>query len=242
MKRAILKAANALLGPLGARIVSTKPDAFAMSSALRRIPGHGIPVESVIDIGASNGKWSLGAMKVFREASVLAIEPLREQDGALAGLKRSHLRFDYALCAAGEKDGHEVVLNVTEDLDGRTVGSAGGEPRKVPVRTIDAIVAERALRGPFLLKFDTHGYEVPILKGAKATLRETNVLVMEVYNFRISPHSFTFPEMCTYVETLGFRCYDLADPMLRAHDGAFWQMDLLFCRSRSKIFSYPHYR
>jgi hypothetical protein len=111
----------------------------------------------------------------------------------------------------------------------------------VPVKTVDRIAAEKKLPGPFLVKLDTHGYEIPILRGAKETLKTTNVVIMEVYNFNFTDHAVRFPQMCLHMEDLGFRCYDLADPMLRLYDHAFWQLDIFFCRSDSKIFSHSQY-
>jgi FkbM family methyltransferase len=204
-----------------------------MFSAVQRVADHRITVNTVIDIGASNGKRSENGMRTFPNASFLAIEPLREREEALEALKQNHANFDYLLTVAGDKDAEEVTLVVSDDLDGSTVdGSQGGEPRIVISRTIDSIVAEKALSGPFLLKFDTHGYEVPILSGAKETLAKTSVVVMEVYNFKITEHSLRFHETCAYMEELGFRCYDIAGPLLRDYDKAFWQMDLFFYEKR----------
>ena len=69
-----------------------------------------------------------------------------------------------------------------------------------------------------------------------------SVIIMEVYNFQISQSALRFHEMCAHMESLGFRCYDMADPMLRDHDKALWQMDLFFCRKDEKIFDHPHYK
>jgi FkbM family methyltransferase len=242
MKTRIIQGANSLLTPFGASLVRTTV-ALDMSSAIQRIAEHDIPVRSIIDIGASDGSWSVNVMRTFPRASFLAVEPLRERQGALETLKQKHANFDYLLCVAGDKDAGEATLVVSEDLDGSTVdGSQGGKTRIVPSRTIDSIVAEKDLPGPFLLKFDTHGYEVPILLGAKDTLAKTNVIIMEVYNFKITDHALRFHETCSHMEGLGFRCYDIADPMLRHYDKAFWQMDILFARSDSAFFSYSQYR
>jgi len=242
MKKTILKLANSFLTPLGAKIVRKTADEFDMSSAVRRIAGHGIPVKCVIDIGASNGKWSLDTMKILPHASYLAVEPLREREGALRSIKQARSNFDYALCVAGAVDGGRAILNVGEDLDGSTVNAKGGEPREVPVRTLDALVAEKKLVPPYLLKFDTHGYEVPILDGARQVLEKTNVIIMEVYNFKITDSAERFHDMCSRMEKLEFRCYDIAGLMLRPYDKSFWQMDLFFCRNNSKIFSHSQYK
>jgi FkbM family methyltransferase len=241
MKKRLVAAANSLLSPLNISIVRAI-DAFDMSLAIQRIAGHNISIGSVIDIGASNGKWSANTMKTFPQASFFAIEALQERQAELEKLKQKQRNFDYLICVAGDKDGETVTLNISDDLDGSTVDGTGGRARDVAVRTIDSIVAQKQLQGPFLLKFDTHGYELPILIGAKDTLANTSVVVMEVYNFNITDHALRFPDMCAHMEGLGFRCYDIAEPMLRLHDRAFWQMDILFARNDSDIFSYSQYQ
>ncbi len=242
MKRTILRIVDSLLRPLGVKIVRSAQDDFEMSAAIQRIRDHNIAIESVIDIGASDGTWSVGAMKFFPDASFVAIEPLRERELALEYLKRKNMNFDYVLCVAGDSNTNEVMLNVSDDLDGSTVDGTGGNLRLVPAKTIDVIVSEKQMEGPFLLKFDTHGYELPILVGARETLKNTNVIIMEVYNFKITDHAIRFHEMCSHMEKLGFRCYDIASPLLRAYDKSFWQMDIFFCRDDSDIFSYSRYR
>jgi FkbM family methyltransferase len=245
MKPIILKTVkiiNSLLKPVGAKLVSSESDCFEMSPALERVNDHAIDINTVIDIGGSNGIWSRKAFKFFPRATFVAIEPLREREKSLLNLKRRNPNFDYELCVAGEDNGGQITLNIADDLDGSTVNGSGGKPRQVPVKTIDAIVAERNLPGPFLLKFDTHGYEVPILEGAVETLKKTSVIVMEVYNFPITDNALRFPQMCAHLESLGFRCYDIAGLMLREHDKSFWQMDLFFARDAAKMFAYSQYR
>jgi FkbM family methyltransferase len=241
MKKKALQVVNSLLDRLGARIVPKSLGNFLMSSAVQRIASHDIQIQTVIDIGASDGKWSLEAMEIFPDVFFFGIDPLQEREPALKYLKEKISKFNYMLCAAGEKDGEMIRLDVARDLDGSTIDGTGGESRLVPVKTIDTIVSECILNGPFLLKFDTHGYETTILNGAEKTLLDTNLIIMEVYNFKITDHALRFHEICIHLENLGFRCYDMAGPMLRTYDNAFWQMDLFFCRSDSDIFSYSQY-
>lgn len=241
MKKAILNLVNSMLSPLGMTIVKSHKAQFTMRYALERIAKRGSNINTVIDIGASNGKWSLMAMHNFPGALVVGIEPLQERQAELEALKKANPHFDYILSVAGNEDGIEVAMNVSPDLDGSMIGGTGGMTRNVPARTIDSIVAEKKLKGPFLLKFDTHGYELPILSGCKETLADTEVVIMEVYNFNLNEISLRFPEMCLHLEELGFRCCDLVDPLLRPNDAFFWQTDMVFCRSTSKSFSHRSY-
>ena len=85
-----------------------------MASAIQRITKHDIAINSIIDIGASNGKWSVEMMKIFPEAFFLAVESLIERKRELEKVKDTYSNFDYILCVAGEKDGQEVTLAVSD--------------------------------------------------------------------------------------------------------------------------------
>jgi len=108
--------------------------------------------------------------------------------------------------------------------------------------TIDAEVEKRNWLGPSAIKLDTHGFEVPILEGAVRTLDQAEVLIIECYNFNISPESIRFPELCRYLEPRGFRCFDLINPRRRPNDQVLFQMDMVFLRSDRPEFKDPTFR
>lgn len=240
MKRALVNIANTALRPLGVQIYKEGLD---MESALRLISQQdGARIGTVIDIGASTGRWSAMAMEYFPGARFIGVDPLKEREPDLQRLKTRKPRFDYVLAVAGEVPETTVDLAVTPDLDGSTVGGAGAAMRKVPAYSVDRIVEIRQCAGPFILKFDTHGFEVPILKGATATLEQTEYIVMEVYNFRHTEGTLLFHEMCALLEGKGFRCLQLVDPMQRPFDRALWQMDIVFARQEHPVFRQNSYR
>jgi FkbM family methyltransferase len=242
MKQRLVRFLKRKLSPLVSKVWENPFTQFTAPEALQRIGAHGFPVASVIDIGASDGRWSRKAMVHFPQAKFLAVEPLAERSAALEELRREKPNFDFAIAAAGSGVVREVTLSVSPDLDGSTVDGRGGEARRVRSATLDELVAEHRLPGPHLVKFDTHGFEDEILRGAEKTLAQTSVIIMEVYNFNISPHALRFPEMCGRIEALGFRCYDMADPLLRPYDRCLWQMDFYFCRADAAPFAHNDYR
>src|SRR6516164_124386 len=99
-----------------------------------------------------------------------------------------------------------------------------------------------SLPGPYLIKLDTHGYEVPILCGATETLRNTNLLVIETYNFRFIESSLLFHEIIAYMRERGFGVIDMSEPHWRVLDFAFWQIDLFFVRLNRPEFLVNTYR
>ena len=107
--------------------------------------------------------------------------------------------------------------------------------------TIDTEVGRLGLSGPFLIKLDTHGFEVPILEGASTTLVRTEALLIEAYNFPIHPDALMFADLCHWLGDRGFRPFDLVDVMRRPVDRALWQFDMVFLRAESPEFGSNRY-
>ena len=239
MKRKIVNLFNRLLSVFN---ISIYKAGFDMLGSLRIVKNSGIHFNSIIDIGASDGKWSIYALNIFKNSKIIAIEPLIEREIALKKISKNHSNFDFVLAAAGDGQVNEIELTVTDDLDGSTIFGDIGLKRMVCIKTIDQVVHEKNLKSPFFLKFDTHGFEIPILDGAKNTLEKTEIIVMEAYNFRITEGTLLFHEMIEYIDKKGFRIFKIVDPMCRPADNVFWQLDLFFLRKDNDIFKKEVYK
>jgi FkbM family methyltransferase len=230
---------NRLMSPTGLAIVrqGRSDSAPTFEGALERLRARRISIRSVIDIGASDGSWSRSMMSVYSDADYLLIEANPIHQNALDDFCRRHSRAQYAMAAAAAEK--STVFFDSSDALGGAAASAQLDDRFVQVAstTVDSEVAERLLEPPFLLKLDTHGFEAQILEGASESLKETEVLIIECYNFEIADGSLLFDQMCRYLREKGFRCLDLFDILYRSSDLAFWQADFLFVRSDRAEFS-----
>lgn len=220
---------NAALGRLGYRIGRLDTQT-SMEAGLRRSAARGIEVATFVDVGASDGRWSELARRFYPSASCLLIEANPVHEHGLRAFKQRVSDSDYVLAAAGDRIG-ELYFDGSDPFG----GTASEDPRDgmttVPATTVDHEVATRALPGPYCLKLDTHGYELPILAGAESVLDQASLLIVETYNFELFPGVLRFHEMCSHLEPLGFRPIDLVDPIRRSRDGVFWQCDLFFARA-----------
>ena len=220
---------------------STSDSRSTTRAALESLLKRDYQINTVIDIGASDGRWSEAMMTQYPNTNYFLIEA---QECHLQKLQEFVTRFknaNYVLAAAGAETG-----NIYFDAGNPFGGQASSTPFEknnivVPVTSVDVEVHKHALKGPFLIKFDTHGYETPILKGALKTLEETSVIIMECYLHRLTTDSLLFNEMCAYLDNLGFRCIDMVDPAWRTYDDTFWQMDLIFIKKDSPEFSHADY-
>lgn len=225
-----------LLGTIALKLGITR-DKTSLRAALKRCKGRGLHIETIIDVGASDGRWSLVARDFFPLAFCLLIEAQEGHSRSLKVLKEQKSRFDYVIAAAGNRNG-TIYFNADDLFDGlASTTPIGCNCISVPMVTVDEEVSSRGLRPPFLLKLDTHGFEIPILEGAIKTLKSASLVVIETYNFKLTSESLEFFEMCSFMKNIGFSCIDLVEPMHRPSDQALWQMDLVFIPSDNAVFS-----
>lgn len=244
-RRILGELVNSMLHPLGlhlSRHLNAHSPDTSFKAMLGRLANRHIPINTVIDVGASNGCWSKEMMKVYPSADYLLIEanPLHQPD--LESFIASNDNVEFTLSVAGDRVG-SVYFDDSDLFGGTASLEAGGTMAKtLPSTTIDVEIKDRALSGPYLLKLDTHGFELPILEGASESLKLCNILVIETYNFNLTGDCLMFWEMCTHLASLGFRPLDIVEPMFRPKDQAFWQIDIVFARDDRIEFSSNTYK
>jgi FkbM family methyltransferase len=210
----------------------------AMKACVKRSP----EIRTVVDIGASNGMWSRACMEFYPDARYLMIEAQQVHEADLTKFCEENKNCQFALAAAGGHEG-EIAFLITDPLGGVASTVAYDENNvKVPMLTVDAELQSRNLEGPYLLKFDTHGFETQILEGCKRMLEQTEVIVMECYNHPLSEGCLLFFEMCQHLRERGFRPVDLFDVMYRPCDDSLWQMEIVFARESHPLFKETQYR
>lgn len=223
----------------GQQVILPTHEVFSgtMQCGLKRMKEKKLEPKTIIDLGAARGTWSVSAMKFWPHAHYLLFEPLSERRNELEQLKSIHKNIHVVYAAAGKEKG-KIDFSVTNDLDGSGVyqNHPSAKQRTIEIGTIDEEIERTRLKPPFLIKFDTHGFEIPILEGAKKTLKETQLIVMECYGFHISKNCLILHDMCAHLEKLGFRMADMVDLMRRPGDELFWQCDLFFLPSSDKLF------
>jgi len=143
-----------------------------MAGAIKRCADRGVKINTVIDVGASNGSWSELCRTFYPDAKYFLIEAQEEHKASLDSYIKTHPNSDYIIAAAGNREG-----KIFFDNSSLLGGLASDTPFnynciEVPVKTIDQIVSENKLLPPYLIKLDTHGYEVPIIEGPQNALKK----------------------------------------------------------------------
>lgn len=139
-----------------------------------------------IDVGANVGYWTMFvARKGF---NVHAFEPSPMPYRILKHRTKKYTKVKAYLIALGEKSGFVNMTLMKSFSQYSVMGVIGDKPPveegdvlgeiSVPLRTLDSYEIEDVA----VIKIDTEGYEIPILKGAEKTiLRYKPRLIIEVH-------------------------------------------------------------
>jgi len=199
-------------------------------------------VRTVIDVGASDGRWSNETRNLFPNAEKwLLVEPLEYPNK----IEDPKFLWEHVIATdLAEASRGPIPLSVSADSFGSGVYDNGGDNVKLcPGATLDHLIFNHKLQGPFFLKTDAHGMEYLVLSGLDIFLDETTGVLMELYNFpeALSSKALPWYSMCSVLATVGFRPLDIADIMRRPCDKTLWQLDVLFARPNRAEFSQKSY-
>lgn len=195
--------------------------------SLAKLRAMGIPIHGIIDVGMLSGTYDL--MKTFADVPQLLIEPIVEWNEILRNkYTAAGVPFELINVAASDTDG-EMNMKISSVREGQPITHAmltdattGGNLRRVPVRRLDTLMAERPhFLGPWLLKLDVDGAELQILEGGPVTLENCSVVIIEA-GIR------NFVERANVLTGRGFDLFDIVD--LCYYDDRLRQFDLIFVR------------
>ena len=238
VKRVILRVCNAIIRRLSNENNSSINERKnSMEDALAHVKKYGFEPVTVIDVGAADGTPSL--YDTFPDAYHFALEPLQENEAALEKWKNKY-RLDYVITAAGSTEG-KIKFNVhTDHLAGSSLlkeqtPEFDGVEREVPIQTLDKLCKDRNLKGPFLLKIDTQGSELEVLKGASEVLKDTEYIVLEMSFFEFYKGQPIIEDIIIFLKEKGFTLYDIGEIFYRPLDNACGQTDMAFVKRNGRF-------
>lgn len=226
---------NNITTPLGFKVERVKKNAVRNSlyESYLHLGKLGFQPKTVLDIGIAKGTPEL--YLAFPDAYFLLVEPLKEFEDTMKNILKKY-KGEYVLAAAGKKNS-EVEFNVhTNHLSGSSLykeemgEAADGELRKIKLLKLDDVVAEKNLKGPFLLKVDVQGAELDVLDGCTAVLKDTEAISLEVSLFKFMKNAPDFYEVVDYMKQRGFVAYDIELAWNRPLDNALGQLNMIFVK------------
>lgn len=153
---------------------------FRQDLALR---AGGVRISTVFDVGANVGQSALDFSRAFPEATIWSFEPFAEPYRELVRAT-SGRRVRCFQLALGAEPGTKRVAPDDQSTDSslvETSPSASSRPvEEVRVETVDRFAREHGIERIDLLKVDTEGMDLDVLRGADALLDAHAVTFVEV--------------------------------------------------------------
>lgn len=203
-----------------------------MESSLESLVRFGVPVNSILDVGVQGGTKPL--MAVYPDIPHYLFEPV---DAYFNSIRNAYKDYNHKLThvALSDKDGEAWQVGISRDNSGKVTHShvsdcevsAQDNPLLVECKPIRKAKLDTVMQtlsppaGPWLLKVDVDGHEIPILRGAEETLKNTSIVVVEAPVHTIFARS-------EILLNAGFQLFDIVD--LSYYYGTLSQVDLVFVR------------
>lgn len=212
---------------------------FGLEPGLVPFLPPGVPV-TLIDIGAANGEFTAAVVDHCGLRRALLIEPQPEFAKALRS-RFDDPRVAIQQCAVSDHCGSvsfDILNAPCSSSVLHAIPSAGGAGKRldlsvrervtVQTRRLDDLLADTGTIGDIdLMKIDTQGAELQVLRGATGTLARVRIIWVEVSFVRLYEGSALFADVHAFMKQHGFRLYSLHDGF-RGSDGELLQADALF--------------
>jgi FkbM family methyltransferase len=190
-----------------------------------------------LDVGANSGSYTVLA-SASRAARSICVEPVPSTYGRL--LMNIHLnglgsRVQAMNIGLADKVGF-LDFTTSEDSANHVIGGgASGNAVNVEVKTLDEVCGGEC---PAIIKIDAEGYELPVLRGARATLSNTGLhsVIIEL-NGSGTRYGFDEKEILRLLENSGFKpcAYDPWTRNLSSLSTPHREGNTLFVRDKDKV-------
>lgn len=223
LRRHVTHLTTRALGALGYTLIPNwRMESFAFARHLRKLL-EWLDVDCVLDVGANTGQYyDLLRREVGYRGWVISFEPIPEHVATLrrrAAQERAWRIEGMALGAAAGRASFNVMVStqfssfLTPDHSATAQflsANAVRETIEVAVHTLDEVLPPLARElgvGRFYLKLDTQGFDLEVVKGARASLPSIRALQMEA---SVTPIYRGSPDFATSIRELQRQGFELS--------------------------------
>jgi FkbM family methyltransferase len=208
----------------------------------------GNSVSQIIDVGANVGMIALEYARYFPDAKLICIEPNPELLPVLqSNLDRANLDYQIHNLALGDIEG-DSKFNITVEPGCSSLHEPNiqhipisyqsimnhAKTLTVNVTTLDKLLPP--LPQGVILKLDTQGHELNILKGARELLKSHSIdlIVAELFMQPMYQNISLAGEVIGFLEDYQYRLHNIYSPVFAGNSGKIRQFDAIFIAPQLK--------
>lgn len=233
------KAMTALRTPMFRRALKHGVLAATEHQAVLRSLGN---LRLVVDVGANVGQFAIVARQTCPNARIISLEPLARAADRLQLVFAGDPRHQICRIAASDRSG-TATMHVSSSDDSSSLLSIGRRqveefPETAERATVDVRVArldelpevEIPVSDPSLLKIDTQGNELQVLRGAEGVLDNIAHVLVESSFVELYDGQALASDVTRYMSDRGFDLRMVYDVRTSRRTGEPLQADFVFSR------------
>lgn len=198
-------------------------------SILKKVPKQRFT--TIFDVGANEGQSCTEYRKCFPDARILAFEPVPQTFLKLQAKVGGQSRIDVHNLALGEAEGYIPMSAQGTSTMNRVVLPNDPNSILVPATTVAKFCEEHGINNIDLLKIDTEGHDLAVLKGCDNFLQKISFIQCEASANEYNKFHNAFGDIFQFLTAKGFYLFDIQGftyewmnggyPVLRRFDPIF---------------------
>jgi FkbM family methyltransferase len=189
-----------------------------------------IIVNWVYDIGAYKGEWSNFYKKTsLSESNFILFEA---NSNHIPNLKKNNFQYFIEILSDKVKEVEFYNGNFSGDsyYKENTNNYDKLSPQKRKTNTLDNIVDSNNLPTPDLMKIDTQGSEIDILKGGEKTIKNCKFIYLECpFGAKYNQNNLNILDYINYLNKLGYTPHEICQ--IHYYHGYLLHLDILFVKN-----------
>ncbi len=208
-------------------------------NAFSRLKKMGFNPRNIFDVGAHEGTWTEEMKHIFPDSNFYLFEADTDKKSHLSKYNHNYIEvlsssddniIDFYKIIGPFTTGNSIFKELSHAYD---EGKFYIEKRTT--KTLHTLMINNNLPTPNLLKLDTQGSEIEIIKGMKEKIHDVEIVYLEVSLHQYNQSSPLFIDVINEMNKLDFVLCDIGDPHII--NDVMAQLDVFFCKKSS-----PYYK
>ena len=195
-------------------------------------------LELVFDIGANIGQFCIHFNEIFDKTKVFSFEPVSYTFDTLQKNTDLIKNINCYNLAMGEKAGSsKIYLRERSDINSLLPSNHENENSEmVEVETVDSFCVKNSINKIDLLKIDTEGYEMNVLKGAKKMIQNKAIkyIFIEVSFDKNNKHNTQFDLINNFLEKVNYKIFGIYNQSIHDNSSFMNYCDILYILDNKK--------
>jgi FkbM family methyltransferase len=177
-----------------------------------RISNKKYEIKTIFDVGANIGQTALNFKKSFPQSEIYCFEPIKDTFSKLVTNTKTIGNIHPHNCAFGSnQEKFKIYLKPQDTWNSIVTNETWGvDPNKfeyINIETVDDFIKQNQIHTIDILKTDTEGFDLEVLKGAKNLLLNNKIqfVISEVGFIKEDLQHSYFENICSYLNEYGFR-------------------------------------